>query len=255
MSTTQPTGGGFADILVRLAGERPNMLVLSGEDPGPATWFAEIWPERVLTVPPLPTRVAIAEGITIGGGEAIVVVDADTTELPVPPDAGILLVSTEPSHLGLAHRFGLDVCQAGWVEDLPALLVGALGSPASALLHLGPVVTGSVSDGAGRPPAPTSFGTHRVLHRGGAGLVLGAGATAPLARDVAGVLARRHVEVTALDMHSITAASGLDAGLLREHLLVGPVDTPRAAALTQVAVDDGDVTSLADRIVGVLGQG
>ena len=251
MSAAQPTGGGFADVLVRLAGERPNMLVLSGEDPGPATWFAEIWPERVLTVPPLPTRVAIAEGITIGGGEAIVVVDPDTPELSVPPDAGILLVSTDAAHLGLAHRFGLDVCQPGWVEDLPALLVGALGSATSTLLFLATPTEGPAA--TPRPPAPTSFGEHRVLHGGGAGLVLGAGATAPLARDVAAVLERRHVEVTALDMHSITAASGLGAGLLHDHLLVGPVDTPRAAALTQVPVGDGDVSSVADRIVGVLG--
>ena len=150
---------GFADVLVRLAGERPNMLVVAGEDPGPATWFAEVWPERVVTVPPLPTRVAVAEGIGMGGGEAVVVIDPDVTELPVPPSAGILLVSETPAHLGLAFRFGIDVCQPGWAEDLPAMLVGALGSSSTTLLYL----AATTDD---RPPPPTSYGDRRVLNRG-----------------------------------------------------------------------------------------
>ncbi|MGI9018678.1 MAG: hypothetical protein ACR2HR_16505 [Euzebya sp.] len=228
--------------MVRLAGERPNLLVVAGEDIGAAAWFAEVWPERVLTVPPLLTRLGIGEGIIRGGGDSLIMLDSEVTDLPVLPESGIVMVSQTPAHLRLAYRAGLDICQPGWIEDLPALLVGALGHPQTTLLFLPPVTPSS-----GDPPPPTTFGQRRVLHRGGDGLLLGAGATAPAARRIAQALAQLHLQVTALDSHTITAASDLDAFVLHDHVLVGPLDVPRATALTQVAVA-GDLATVVSRV-------
>jgi hypothetical protein len=168
----------------------------------------------------------------------------------VAPDVGMVLVSTDPSHLSLAFRARVEVCQPGWAADLPALLVGALGSRGATLLFLVEQV-----GGAGAAPSPTTFGEQRVLHRGPAGLVIGSGATAPVAREVAAALARRQVEVTALDLHTISPESVVDAGLLHDHLLVGPLSVPRAAALDQVPVDGGTAV-VAERVrQALLGTG
>ncbi|CAN5232768.1 hypothetical protein BH23ACT9_BH23ACT9_12720 [soil metagenome] len=248
-ATSARTGGAFGDLLVRLAGDRPDAVVVAGVDPGPAAWFAEVWPERVLTVPPLQARMAIAEGIVRGGGAALVVLEPQATVLPVDVGAGIVVISQTPAHLHLAHRAGVVVVQPGWDEDVPLALAGALEDPRTVLLHL----PATVGEGTDRPPVPLALplGDPRVLHRGAAGLVIGAGATAPAAAAVAAHLRGRHLEVTALDMTVITPGSGLDAALLHEHLLVGPHSTPRAAALEAVPVgtDPGD---LASRVGAVL---
>jgi hypothetical protein len=236
----------FGEVLVRLAGERPSLVLLTGEDPGPVAWFAEIWPERVLVVPPVPTRVAVAEGVVHGGGDAVVLLDGDLAELPAA-EAGIVLATVDPAHLHLAFRARVEVCQPGWTADVPALLVGALGTPTPTLLHLPAVAA------VGEAPPPTTFGEQRPLHRGRSGLVLGGGATAATARAAARALARRHLDVTALDLHTIDPASGVDAGLLHDHLLVGPLDAPRAAALQAVPAD-GTPGEVADRLALLLAR-
>lgn len=223
--------GGLGDALVRLAGDRPGLVVLAGPDPGPAAWFAEIWPERVLTVPAPHARLAIAEGIGRAGAGAVVVWDPDATSLPLDPAAGVVVASVTPSHLALAFRAGVAVLQPGWPPDLPALLLGALDRPGSALLHIP-----EGADDQPHPAAPVSLDGPRVLHRGRDGMVVGAGATAALAAAVAADLAGRGVQVTALEMAVLTPRSGVDPALLHDHLLVGGLDAPRAAALTEVAV-------------------
>lgn len=244
----------FGDVLVRLAGERPNLLLVAGADPGPAVWFADIWPERVLTVGPLATRVGVAEGIAVGGGDALVVLDGEVAELPVPADARVVCATTDPGHLHLAFRAGVGVCAPGWAADLPALLVGALGADGPTVLYLPDHDAADEAD-PGAPPPPTTFAEQRVLHRGPAGLVLGAGRTAPLARSVADGLARRRIEVTALDLHTISPGTGVDAGLLHDHLLVGPATAPRAAAMDAVPVADRPLRELVAAVATALGHG
>lgn len=233
-------GQPFGEVLVRLAGERPGLLVVAGNDATLVTWFTDIWPERVVTVPPSGSRLRVAQGIAIGGGDAVVVLDETVEALPAGIDAPMLLLSDDPRHLTMAHRAGITVCQAGWPQDLPALLVGALGSDGPTLLHLADPLPGLP-----RMPDPgrTSFGEPRVLHRGAQGLLVGAGPTAPVAALVAQQLARGQLEVTAVDSHTLGPDSGIDARITLDHLLVGPLSAPRAGALEQVPVDPSDLSA------------
>ncbi len=246
--TAPPAAGSFGDVLVRLAGERPNLVVITGADIGPAAWFAEVWPDRVLTVPPLMARLSIAEGIVRGGGDAVTVLEPEVVELAVRAEAGVLAVSETPAHLALAHRAALDVMQPGWEDDLPVLLVGGLSSSTTTVLFLPERTPAS-----GSAPAPLVLGEQRVLHRGRDGLVLGAGPTAPVARAVAEALAEDHCQVTALDSHTVTGASGVEASLLLDHLLVGGLDVERAAALSAVPVGGG-IPAVAERVRAALSR-
>lgn len=241
-------GNSFGEVLVRLAGERPGLLVVAGNDASLVTWFADIWPERVVTVPPSGSRMRVAQGIALGGGDAVVVLDQTTEVLPAGIDAPMLLLTDDPAHLTMAHRAGITVCQAGWAQDLPALLVGALGSDGPTLLHVTDPLPGlpKMPD-----PGRTTFGEPRVLHRGQQGLLVGAGRTAPVAALVAQQLARGQLDVTAVDSHTLGPDSGIDARVTLDHLLVGPLSAPRAGALQQVPVDPDDlrVTVMAARRV------
>ncbi|HUG83010.1 MAG TPA: hypothetical protein VMM13_00515 [Euzebya sp.] len=230
----RPVAAGLGEVLVRLAADKPGLLVVAGIDPGPATWFAEVWPERVLTVPPPHARLAVAEGIIAGGQDVVVMWDGDATTLPLAPEVAVLVVSAAPAHLRLAHRAAITVVQPGWPEDLPVALLGALDLDVGVLLHLP-----DHGDVAARGPLPLALplGGPRVLRRGRDGLVIGAGATAAVAAAVGDGLAVRRRHVTALDAAMITPGSGLDAALLHDHLLVGALDSPRAEALVAVAVD------------------
>lgn len=227
--------GGLGDVLVRLAGERPGLVVLTGADPGPATWFAEVWPERVLTVPAPHARLSIAEGVRRGGADAVVVWDPEATSLPLDPAAGVVVASATPGHLAMARRAGVDVAQPGWPQDLSVILGAVLDQPGSVLLHLPEL--GQVGAAHPAPAAVVSLDGPRVLHRGRDGMVVGAGATARYAAAVAAELSGEGVQVTALEMVVITPRSGVDPALLHDHLLVGGLDAPRAAALAEVAVD------------------
>ena len=234
-------------VLVQRAGEHSNFTVLCGDDIGSAAAFSQTWPERLITVPPLETRLAMAEGVSRAGGEAVVILEGGIDQLPVPVDVGVVMLSLSDEHLHLAFRAGVHVVQPAWVPDVTRLLHGSLRAGHSTLLR-SPDLLGS-RDGA--PPAAT-FGAHRMFHRGGNGLVIGAGGTAPVCREVGTLLARADIGVTTMDLHTVTPGSGVDASLLPDHLLVGPLDTPRAAAMTAIPVS-GTVSDLARRVRDVLG--
>ncbi|MEE8602679.1 hypothetical protein [Euzebya tangerina] len=234
-------------VLVQLAGEHSNFTVLCGEDVGPAEAFARTWPERLLTVPPLAARVAVAEGVRRAGGQAVVVLEAGIEQLPVHADGGVVMLSQRDDHIRLAFRAGIHVVQPAWVPDVPRLLGGALQAGYTTLLRP-PDVLGAIEDA----PAPTSIGAHRMFHRGSDGLVIGAGRTAAICREVGLVLARADIGITTMDLHTVTPESGLDAGILADHLLVGPLDSPRAAAMAAVAVDD-KISSVVRSVKDVLG--
>ena len=235
----------FGEVLVRLAGERPGLLVVSGPDTSLVSWFTQIWPERLVTVDPAASRLSVGQGIRRGGGEAIVVLDETVSVLPSVMTAPMVLLSADRMHLGAAHRAGTTVCQPGWELDLPALLIGALGADEPVVLHLPEPLPGLPEQ---PDPERTSFGDPRVLHRGRRGLVIGAGPTAPVAAWVARRLAGQQVDVLALDSHTMGADSGVDTELLADHLLVGPIDAPRAGALDAVRVDPSDLHGLVNAV-------
>ena len=153
----------FGEVLVRLAGERPGLLVVSGPDTSLVSWFTQIWPERLVTVAPAASRLSVGQGIRRGGGEAIVVLDETVSVLPSVMTAPMVLLSADRMHLGAAHRAGTTVCQPGWELDLPALLIGALGADEPVVLHLPEPLPGLPEQ---PDPERTSFGDPRVLHRG-----------------------------------------------------------------------------------------
>ena len=231
-----PLQTAFGEVLVRLAGERPGLLVVTGADPSSVAWFTEVWPERTLTVVPPATRVLVGAGVVAGGGEAVVVTDGG--DLGHVGERPVVLLTSDPEQVSAAYRAGITVCQPGWQQDLPALLVGALGAGRPVLLHLAEPQKGLpvVID-----PERTSFGDPRVLHRGRDGVVVGSGPTAPAAAIVAGRLATEHVQVSALDTHTLTPESGVDPTVLLDHLLVGRATAPRAGAMEAVRVDPGDL--------------
>ena len=231
----------FGEVLVRLAGERPGLLVVSGPDTSLVSWFTQIWPERLVTVAPAASRLSVGQGIRRGGGEAIVVLDETVGVLPSGLTAPMVLLSADRMHLGAAHRAGITVCQPGWELDVPALLIGSLGADEPVMLHLPEPMEGLPEQ---PDPERTSFGDPRVLHRGRRGLVVGAGPTAPVAAWVARRLAGQQVDVLALDSHTMGADSGVDTDVLVDHLLVGPVTAPRAGALEAVRVDPSDLNGL-----------
>lgn len=228
----------FGEVLVRLAGERPGLLAVTGVDQDLVAWFTDVWPERTLTVVPGATRALVGQGVAAGGGDAVVVVDADgLTALGPQP---VVLLTDDVAAVSAAYRAGVTVCQPGWQQDLPALLVGALGAGRPVLLHLAEPAPGlpAVID-----PERTTFGDPRVLQRGPDGLVVGSGPTAPAAALVARRLAAEHVHVTALDSHTLTPESGVDPAVLCTDLLVGSPRAPRAGALQAVRVHPTDLAA------------
>lgn len=221
--------------LVRLAGERPELLAVAGNDPGPLAWFSQIWPERTITVQPGATRLSLAQGITRGGGQAVVVLDDQVTVMADVHRTPVLMISTDPSHCRDAYRAGVTVCQAGWPRDLTTLLVGALDAREPVLVVLHEPLAGW---DAPIPATPAAFGEPRILQRGRQGLLVGSGPTSPVAVALAEHLSGRQVTLTTVDSHTVTPDSGVDPTVLSTHVLVGPLTAPRAGALTAVEVTD-----------------
>lgn len=240
----------LGEAVVRVAERRQDLTLITGPDPRPLDWFADMWPSRVLTVPPPQARMAVAEGVVRAGAQAVVVLEPSITDLPAAPEVGVLMVSAHPGHVRAAHRAGVAIVQPGWVEDLPALVRGALRLDRPVVLHLPDL---DALSGAATPPDPPALPLDgpRVLRRGREGVVIGAGPTARVASWVGSHLVGRRRQVTVLDLVLITPESDVDAALLATHLLVGPADSPRAAAMAAVPVADQPLQT-AERVLAAL---
>ena len=228
-----------SDALVRLAGERPELRAVVGRDPGPAAWFLEVWPGRVVVAPGATSRLAVGDGVRTAGCTPVTVLDRDVADLGDVADrpGPHLLLTRHGEHLAAAYRARLVAVQPAWASDVAPLVEAALGEPAPVVLRL------HASAGAaprGTDVAAPVLGQHRVLHRGTAGLVLGAGAHAPLLADIARMLAGREVHVTAVEAHTLRPGTGIDPGLTDAHLLVGPAGAGQAEALTPVPARAAD---------------
>lgn len=240
----------LGEAVVRLAERRQDLTLIAGHDPRPLDWFADMWPSRVLAVPPPQARMAVAEGVVRAGAQAVVVLEPSLTDLPPAPAVGVVLVSTHAGHVAAAQRAGVAIVQPGWVEDLPDLVRGALRLDRPVLLHLPDL--DALAGAATRPDPPTlPLGGPRVLRRGRQGVVIGAGPTARVASWVGSHLVGRQRQVTVLDLVLITPESDVDASLLTTHLLIGPADSPRAAAMTAVPVADQPLQT-AERVLAAL---
>lgn len=224
-----PLESALSEAATRLASRRPALMVLSAGDPGPLAWFAEVWPDRSITIGPPRTRMDAAIGVARSDGRALVVLsEAEAAELQ--PAAGCVVIATGPGLLGAAYRRHMAVCQPSRPGDVEPLLDGAVDHRDGVLLWLPHRWV------SGTGPGAAVFGEHRTFTRGARGLLLGAGATAGAAARIGRLLAGRDMPVTALEAATVLPATGVDASLLVDHLLVGPLSTPRASALTAVAV-------------------
>ena len=234
-----PLLGAASDALVRLAGERPELRVVVGRDPGPAAWFLDVWPDRVVVAPGTTSRLAVGDGVRSAGCTPVTVLDRDVVDLGdvVDRPGPHVLVTRHGDHLAAAYRARLVALQPAWEADVAPLLHAALAQDAPVLLRLHP---GGATPPRGLEVAAPVLGQHRVLHRGSAGLVLGAGAHVALLADVARMLAGREVHVTAIEAHTLRPGTGIDPGLTDAHLLVGPVGAGQAEGLTPVPARPGD---------------
>ncbi len=236
-----------SDVLVRMAGDDPALRLVVGTDPGPAAWLIQVWPDRVLRAPGATSRLAVAEGVAVAGGRPVVVLDHGSTDLVGVPARGPLVMLTDrPHHLGAAYRAAVTAVQPAWRTDIAPLLEGALrhDRPVVVRLHDRPLPIPRANQAD-----PPTFGEHRILHRGSRGLVIGAGRTAPMLAEVARQLAVRELHVTAVDAHTIRPGTGIDPAALDAHLLVGPLSTGHAEALTPVRVDEADPHGTARRVL------
>lgn len=229
----------LADVLLRLLDARADLMVVVGADAGPVEWVAQRRPERFVAAPGATSRLTVADGLRLGGCAVVTVLDAGIADLAQPAHYGQphLLLTEQAGHLGAAYRAGLTVMQPAWRTDVAPLAAAALAGPGSVLLRVHPR---TVAPPRGDADAPPAAGGQRVLHRGPDGLVIGAGATASDAGDVARMLAGRGTHVTALDAHTITPSTGIDPSSTDAHLLVGRKDAARAEALVKVKVAPGD---------------
>jgi hypothetical protein len=239
-----------AEVLVQLAlaGE---LMVVVGRDPGPAGRCLQGCPDQIVVAPGLASRFAVADGIWIGGRRVVTVLEDRLVDLE--PAAGCghpnVLLSTHTAHLAAARDAGLVVVQPGWPGDVQPLLRDALAVPEPVLLHLH-----AAAMTAPAPEQPPELGSARVLRRGRAGLLVAAGAGAPLLVHVVAALTARAVDVTAVEMHTIRPSTGIDPAYLDSAVLVGNVGIEDASQLVGVPFGDGSAEHLADAILKALPQ-
>ena len=196
-----PLHEAVAEVLLRLLDTRADLMVVVGSDPGPVGWVAQLRPDRFVAAPGPTSRLTVADGLRLAGCAVVTVLDAGIADLAQPASYGPahVLLTELATHLGAAYRAGLTVMQPAWRTDVMHLAAAALDGDGSVLLRVHGRALPPPRSGVDTAPGD---GAQRVLHRGRAGLVLGAGATAPDAADVARMLAGRGVDVTALDAHT-----------------------------------------------------
>lgn len=239
-----------AGVLYALASSGKAMIVV-GRDPGPAGVCLGEFPEAVLTVPGATARFAAAGGVRIAGRTAVVVLDRWITDLRPAlhtPRPNVLLTSCA-AHLAAAHDAGLTVVQPGWPGDVEPLLRAALDAPVPVLVRLHHRAA-EVTPPGGR----ARLGVHRVLRRGRAGLVVGAGAGASALVRVSAILTARGVAVTAVETHTIRPASGIDPARTGSALLVGPVTVEDARHLAEVPFGSVSPERLADAVQSAIAR-
>lgn len=237
-----------ARILVRLA-SAGELMVVVGRDPGLAIQCVRDCPDQVVVAPGASSRFAVADGVWIGGCRVVTVLDNRLTDLE--PAAGCghanVLLTTHAAHLAAARDAGLVVVQPGWPEDVEPLFRDALAAPEPVLIHL----HASVVEAAA-PEQPPEPGSHRLLHRGRAGLLVAAGAGVPLLVRVTAALAAGAVDVTAVEMHTIRPSTGVDPACTDAALLVGGVAVEDPSQLVEVPFGDGSVPRLTDAVLKAL---
>lgn len=233
---------------MRLASAGEFMLV-TGRDPGPASRCVQDCPSQVVVAPGAASRLAVADGVWIGGRRVVTILDDRLLDLE--PAAGCghpnVLLTTHAAHLAAARDAGLVVVQPGWPGDAEPLLRGALVAPDPVLIHLH---AGAVE--APAPEQPPELGSHRLLRRGRAGLVVAAGAGAPLLVHVLAALTAKAVDVTAVEMHTIHPSTGIDPTRTDRALLVGHAGIENASQLVGVPFRDGSAARLADAVLEAL---
>ncbi|MGH8900880.1 MAG: hypothetical protein ACRDYA_04165 [Egibacteraceae bacterium] len=237
-----------AEVLSRLA-SAGELMVVVGRDPGPAGRCVRDCPDRVVVAPGVASRFAVADGIWIGGRRVVTVLESRLVDLE--PAAGCghanVLLTTHAAHLAAAHGAGLVVVQPGWPGDVEPLLRGALAAPEPVLIRLHASLA--------LAPAPEQLpelGSHRVLRRGRAGLLVGAGAGAPLLVHLAAALSARAFDVTAVEMHTIRPLTGVDPSRTDSALLVGAAGVGDASQLVGVPFGDGSISRLTDAVIEAL---
>lgn len=237
--TAAPLLATASDVLVRLAGERPDLRVVVGRDPGPAAWLLEVYPDRVVVAPGTTSRIAVGDGVRIAGCTPVTVLDREVTDLgdAAAQPGPHLLLTRHGEHLAAAYRARLTVVQPAWDADVEPLVVAALAEPAPVLCRLH---TGGATPPRGTELGPPVLGQHRVLHRGAGGLVLAAGQHAGLLAHLARMMAGREVHVTAIEAHTLRPGTGVDPALTDANLLVGSLGAGRAEALTPVPARPAD---------------
>lgn len=248
---TAPLATAFGETLVRLLDADPSLRLVVGEDPGAAAWPAQVRPDRVVPAPGVASRTAVGDGVRLAGCTPVTVLGSRPVDLAgLAPGAPVhILLAADPRHLGAAYRAGLTVVQPAWPTDLAPLLEQLMTFTGPVLLRLHDRVTGPPRGTQGAPPV---LGEHRIVHRGGRGLVLAAGATAALLGDVARLLAGRDIHVTAVDAHTLRPGTGVDPALTDGHLLVGSLQADRAEALQAVAATPDNPRATADAVRAAL---
>jgi hypothetical protein len=237
-----------AEVLRRLVAAE-GLMVVVGRDPGPAATCLRDCPERVVVAPGAASRFAVADGVWIGGCRVVTVLDDRLVNLEAAAGCGHpnVLLTTHAAHLAAAHDAGLVVVQPGWPSDVEPLLRDALAAPDPVLIRLHACLTQSAA-----PEQPPELSTHRILRRGRAGLLVAAGAGAPVLVHVAAALAARAVDVTAVEMHTIRPSTGVDPTRTEQALLVGAAGVEDASQLVGVPFGTGSVECLTDAVLEVL---
>lgn len=241
-------GDAVARILVQLA-SAGDLMVVVGRDPGLAGRCMRDCPGQVVIAPGVASRFAVADGVWIGGRRVVTVLEDRPIDLEPAVGCGHpnVLLTTHAAHLTAARDAGLVVVQPGWPSDVEPLLCGALASPEPVLIHLH---TSAVCTAA--PEQLPELGSHRLLQRGRAGLLVAAGAGAPLLVAVTAALAAKDVQVTAVEMHTIRPSTGIDPARTETTLLVGSAGAEDASHLAGVPIGDGSVSRLTDAVLKAL---
>lgn len=239
-----------ADVLLRLA-SAGELMVVVGRDPGPARWCMRDCPDQVVVAPGVASRFAVADGVWIGGRRVVTVLEDRLVDLEPAVACGHanVLLTTHAAHLAAARDAGLIAVQPGWPGDVEPLLRDALGAPEPVLIHLH-----ACTVEARAPEQPSELGSNRILHRGRAGLLVAAGAGAPLLVHVTASLAAKAIDVTAVEMHTIRPSTGVDPTCTDRALLVGGAGVKDASQLVPVPFGDGSIGRLTDTVLETLGR-
>jgi hypothetical protein len=234
--------------LLRMASAGETMIVV-GRDPGPAHACLREVPEAVLTVLGVTSRFAVADGIRIAGRRVVTMLDSRITDLALALDMGRpnVLLTASAAHLMVARDAGLTVVQPGWPTDVEPLLRAAFDASEPVLIRL---------HGHGVEVAPPlvapELGTHRVLRRGRDGLLVGAGPGIGSLVQVTAALTARGVHITAVEMHTIRRATGIDPVRTNSALLAGPVAVEDARHLVPIPLSSDSPDHLADAVQAAL---